>query len=373
MAGFKRKIFYLSGFDPRGARFYQQFHAEQAALYAQRSGRPVTVGERERAGSAGGGAGDSRWVIRDEKDGTESDLTFLGWDDVIRRHWIRNPLRLLWGACASTLAFSRAMDWRHGRTFPKGSLIAFYYPALSTVVLPILLVALLWLIAGPWVGIGAGLALTIIVARRIRSFWMLRFIIFNDRLSSDTPDPLVEARLDHMADMIQAALAEPWDEVMFVTHSNGAILAVPVMARLLARNGGHMPTHFALMTLGSCIPLVGCRKDALRFRAQLETLAEGDFLWLDIGSLTDGASIPLVDPCISCATDRRPELVQLSPRWFRYCDPATYDQRRRNKYEVHFDYLRSFDRVSPLEYPRLTSVGMPIRESIAAFRAENGG
>lgn len=366
MSGFKRKIFYLSGFDPRGARFYQQFHAEQAALYASRSGRTVTVGDRKRADE-----GNSRWVIRDETGGAESDLTFLGWDDVIRGHWVRNPLRLLWGACASTLAFSRAMDWRHGRTFPKGSLIAFYYPALSTVVLPLLLVAALWLLFGPWIGIAAGLALTAFIVRRIKSLWMLRFIIFNDRLSSDVPDPLIEARLGRMADAIQAELDKPWDEILFVTHSNGSVLSVPVMARLLERNGGRMPANFALVTLGSCIPLVGCRKDANRFRAQLETLATGNFLWLDIGSLTDGASIPLVDPCISCATGQRPELVQLSPRWFRYCDPATYDARRRNKYEVHFEYLRSFDRISPLDYLRLTSIGEQVRASIAAFRAEN--
>lgn len=366
MAGFKRKIFYLSGFDPRGARFYQQFHAEQAALYATRSGHDIVVGDRKRADE-----GNSRWTIEDRTDGAVSDLIFLGWDDVIRSHWVRNPLRLLWGSVASTLAFTRQMDWRHGRTFPKGSLVAFYYPALSTVVLPILLVALLWALFGAWTGIAAGLAISAIVVRRIRSLWMLRFIIFNDRLSQDTPDPLVEARLDRMADAIQAALAEPWDEILFVTHSNGSVLAVPVMARLLERNGGQMPANFALVTLGSCIPLVGCRKDANRFRAQLERLAEGEFLWLDIGSLTDGASIPLVDPCISCATAHRPDLRQLSPRWFRYCDPATYQARRRNKYEVHFEYLRSFDRVSPLEYLRITSAGAPLPASIVAFRAEN--
>ena len=366
MGGFKRKIFYLSGFDPRGARFYHQLHAEQAALYAQRSDREIVVGDRKRSAD-----GNNGWTIEDRTAGAGGELLFLGWDDVIRRYWIRNPARLLWGALASTLAFTLAMDWRHGRTFPKGSLIAFYYPALSTVILPILLVAALWLLAGPLVGIVAGLGLTALVVRSVKSLWMLRFIIFNDRLSSDNPDPLIEARLDSMANAIAAALDDVHDEVLFVTHSNGAVLAVPLMARLLERHGGQMPESFALMTLGSCIPLVGCRKDALRFRAQLETVAKGEFLWLDVGSLTDGASIPLVDPCISCATTHRPTLHILSPRWFRYSDPATYHARRRNKYEVHFEYLRALDRGSPLDYLRVTSCGEPLAGSIAAFKAEN--
>lgn len=362
MNKFKRKIFYLSGYDPRGARFYQQLYAEQAALYAERSDREILVGDRKRAGQ-----GNSGWTIEDKTSGATNEMVFLGWDDVIRQHWVRNPVRLLWGAVASTLAFTRAMDWRHGRTFPMGSLIAFYYPSLSTVALPILLVALLWLFAGPLIALILGFGISAFIVRRIESLWMLRFIIFNDRLASNEPDPGIEARLDQMAAAIDAALAEEWDEVLFVTHSNGSVLAVPIMARLLAMHEGRLPGHFALMTLGSCIPLVGCRRDAYRYREQLESVAHGEFLWLDLGSLTDGACIPLIDPCISCATDSRPNLHILSPRWFKYCDPASYKSRRRNKYQMHFEYLRSFDRVSPLDYLRVTSGAESLPISIAAF------
>lgn len=367
MNRFRRKIFYLSGYDPRGARFYQQLYEEQAQLYASRTGHDIAVSDRSRAGP-----GNSRWTVEDLTEGASSELVFLGWDDVIRKHWVRNPVRLLWGAVLSTLAFTLAMDWRYGRTFPAGSLVAFYYPSLSTVLLPVLLVALFWLLAGPLVALVLGLGISAYVVRRIQSLWMLRFIIFNDRFSANEPDPQVEARLDQMADSIGAALAEDWDEVLFITHSNGSVLAVPVMARLLERHGGRMPDHFALMTLGSCIPLVGCRKDAHRYRAQLERVAQGQFLWLDLGSLTDGASIPLVDPCISCATTERPALHILSPRWFKYCDPASYRRRKRNKYETHFEYLRTFDRISPLDYLRVTSCAEPLSASIAAFAAEKG-
>lgn len=374
MTAFKRKIFYLSGFDPRGARFYHQLYAEQAAIYARNSGHSLAVSERERAGKA-----NSVWRISDTATGAETDFVFLGWDDVIRAHWVRNPAELLGRSLLAYWRFVRGMDWRQVRRFPRGSLIAFFYPGATAILLPLLLGVLLWLAFGlllkfPWDFLAAT-ATTIVIAaiivRKIESLWLLRFIIFNDSFARAVPDPGIERRLDEMADEIQASLREPFDELLFVTHSNGSILAVPIMARLLAMNGGKMPPHFAMMTLGSCIPLIGGRRDSKRFHAELTMLANGDFTWLDLGSITDGACTALVDPCGSCETDARPTLHILSPRWFKYCDPTTYDTRRRNKYEVHFEYLRTFDRVSPLDYIGVTSGARPLPASIAAFMAEN--
>jgi hypothetical protein len=366
LVGFRRKIFYLGGYDPRGARFYHQLYQEQARLYAQRCGHDVVVSRRAKAGEA-----DTVWSVEDRTAGASAQFTFLGWDAEIRRTWSRNPAALFWGAIASTLSFTLAWDWRgFARHIPRGTFIAFYYPALSVVLLPILLVALIWLLAGPIVALVIGIGISIVVARRIRSLWLLRFVIFNDRFARNRAMPELDKRLNEMAATIDAALTEDWDEVLLVTHSNGSVLAMPVMARLLERRGGRMPANFALMTLGSCIPLVGIRRDARKFQAQLETVAKGEFLWLDLGSLTDGACIPLVDPCVTCATAERPDLHVLSPRWFKYCDPATYQERRRNKYETHFEYLRSFERISPLDYLRVTSCAEPLAASIAAFARE---
>jgi hypothetical protein len=374
MAAFKRKIFYLSGFDPRGARFYHQLYTEQADIYSRNSGHSVTVGNRERAEK-----GNNRWAISDESADAQTEMLFLGWDDVIRAHWVKNPMRLLARSLTSYWRFTRGMDWAQTWRFPRGSLIAFYYPGASAILLPLLFGLILWLGFGllldfPWdiaAAIVTAIGVAAIIVRKIESFWLLRFIIFNDSLASGKPDAAIEQRLDEMAATINAALTEPNDELLFITHSNGSIMAVPIMARLLAMNGGKMPPNFALMTLGSCIPLIGCRRDSTRFHAQLETLAKGDFVWLDLGSITDGACIALIDPCGSCATDARPALHILSPRWFKYCDPATYDARRRNKYEVHFEYLRTFERISPLDYIGVTSGGRPLTQSIETFKAEN--
>lgn len=363
MANFRRKIFYLSGYDPRGARFYHQLYGEQASIYAANTGKDIAVSKREQDD-----AGNTSWTVANKTDEVETEFTALGWNDVIRATWDKNPLRLFWGAIASTLSFSWGWEWgKYARHIPMGTFIAFYYPALSVVILPIILISLIWLVAGPLIAIILGAGISYFAARYIQSLWLLRFVIFNDRYARGEEIPHLDARVASMAETIEKALDEDWDEVLVVTHSNGSILAMPIMQRLLAKHKGKMPDNFALMTLGSCIPLVGIRGDAKPFRAVLEDVAMGNFLWLDLGSLTDGACIPLVDPCVTCATDHRPEQHVLSPRWFKYCDPATYNQRRRNKYEVHFEYLRTFDRISPLDYLRVTSCGEPLSASIAAF------
>lgn len=374
MPAFKRKIFYLSGFDPRGARFYHQLFAEQAELFNRTAGTAIEVGKRRREPPHS-----TAWTIRNEAAGVETDYVFLTWDDVVRAHWVKNPLALLGRSVAAYWNFTRLLDWPIVRTFPFGVRFAFYYPGVSTILLPILFGILLWLPLAAWLGwrwglLAAaviGIAVATFVVRKIQGFWLLRFIIFNDTLAGDRLPADVDERMAEFAEQIRQSFAEDWDEILFVTHSNGSIMAVPIMERLLAASGGALPDRFSLVTLGSCIALIGNRKDSKRFHALLETVGQGDFRWLDIGSITDGACIAGIDPCISCARPRRARLFQTSPRWFKYCDPVSYEKRRRNKYETHFDYLRTFDRISPLDYIALCSGRRVLQQSIEAFRAEN--
>lgn len=374
MPAFKRKIFYLSGFDPRGARFYHQLFAEQAEGYNRVADRQVSVGKRRREPPHS-----TAWTIRDESQDSETDYVFLGWDDVVRSHWVKNPLALLKRSVAAYWNFTRLLDWPIVRTFPFGVKFAFYYPGVTTILLPILFGILLWLPFGALLGwrwglLAAaliGLAVAMFVVKKIQGFWLLRFIIFNDTLAGERLPPDVDARMDEFSDQIHASLDEDWDEILFVTHSNGSIMAVPIMARLLNASGGTLPDRFSLVTLGSCIALIGNRKDSKRFHGLLDAVGQGDFRWLDIGSITDGACIAGIDPCISCPRPRKARLFQTSPRWFKYCDPASYQARRRNKYETHFDYLRTFDRISPLDYIAIASGARPIEQSIEAFKAEN--
>ena len=360
MPVFKRKVFYLGGFDPRGARYYHAVLAQAVAAHKAAGGEPegvLTLSGRRRVGPNAG------WTMDDAAGRLHGDHEFLVWDDLVRRAWVRSAAGVLARGALAYAHMLRGMDWRLARQCPWGSWQAALAPGLVFVV-PLLVLVLIglgwWWLAGV-VALGGGLVL-----RRLPSLWLLRFVIFNDALARRRHDGALEARLDDFAARIREALAQDWDEVLLVTHSNGSILAVPLMDRL-----GAVPGHFALVTLGSCIPFVALRRDAGWFGAVLDRM--GGFVWLDIGSPTDGACAPLVPPCLGRAVERPVGLVQVSPRWFRYCDRATYDARRRDKYQTHFDYLRRMDRASPLDYLGLVAAARPLVQSIAAFEAEQHG
>ncbi|MFT3965475.1 MAG: hypothetical protein QM690_06305 [Sphingobium sp.] len=369
---FKRKVLYLGGFDPRGARFYHWLCAEQIAKLDGTETADITPPRRS--------GGTVRWSVRDAAGTYLTETEFLVWDDVVREHWIKGGFALLAHGARAYWNFVRRIDWPMSRPVPRGSKFTLFYPGGSMLLAPLLIMAALGsllalLLPAPIafpLALAAGIGATPFILRRIHSLWLMRFIIFNDLLARDATSPALAERLVRFTGRIDAALdEEEWDEVLFLTHSNGAMLAVPILAALLERRGGVLPEHFSMVTLGGMIQLIACRRDAASFRGQLDRLAAGRYRWLDIGSMTDGASIPLVDPCIGRPVARPPGLIQLSPRWFRYCDPATYAKRRRDKYETHFDYLRRLDRPSPLDYVGLTCGARPLGHSIAAFEAEN--
>lgn len=384
MSPFKRKVLHLGGFDPRGARFNHQLLGEQvehANRLAEQNGDSLrlTLGPRQRDGGR-----DSGWDVTRSDGAGSTHFRFLAWDDVVRMHWPRGAWALLGRMIATYWRYMTQGRWSETGSVPRGSKIALIFPGILLARMALAAGLLAWLVLGQvfyWLHLSWALALipALVIGfavglsrlERSNGLWLLRFVLFNDLLARGRTDPALAARLDEFAATVSASLDENWDEVLLVTHSNGSILAMPVMARLLELRGQVLPDHFSLVTLGGSIPLVGFRRDAGGFHVALDRVGAAHFRWLDIGSITDGASIPLVDPCLTRPVGPPPGLIQLSPRWHRYCDPATYPARRADKYLTHFDYLRRLDKPSALDYIGLTCAPRPLAQSIAAFETEN--
>lgn len=360
---FKRKIFYLPGYDPRGSRHYHAILAEEAAKDGG-----LMLSRRGRVG------GNAVWTLEREDGAVSGAHEFLVWDDIVRATWAKHPPALLWQGVRTYWHLCRHLDWRLARRWPRAGWVTLFSPGVLFIALPMLLALGLWGLAGRgWLALplalGLGWVLAMELQKRLHSLWLLRFVIFST-IVARREAPGLEERLDRFAQRIAAALEEDWDEVLLIAHSAGTILSMMVMARLLARRVGAMPDHFALVTLGSVVQLIACRGDAAWFGADLDAVAAGDFRWLDIASVTDGACVPLVAPCLGRAKEAPEGLVQITPRWFVYCDPAHYARRRRDKYQTHFDYLRRLDRASPVDYLGLVASARPIAQSIAAFEAQ---
>jgi hypothetical protein len=374
MAGFKRKVFYVGGFDPRGPRFYHALGAEQIERWNLRMEEAATLSTRRNVS-------DTRvdWTIANPGRAVETDYSFLRWDDLVRANWIGNPFTLAWRAFRAYRDNIRNLDFATGKRLGKGQLITLFYPALFTLLfplafgLPVALVLAIWL---PWlfalpIGLIAGIFLARPLLVKMHAPWLLRFFVFNSELGGSGADPALNARLDAFADEIEAALDQGWDEVVLLTHSNGSILCVPLLARLLRRRGGALPANFTFMTMGHCIPLVACRRDATAFKEELAYLASQDFRWIDIGSPPDGAAYSGVNPMLLVAPDPRPRMELLSPRFHLFYDPETYHKGYANKYEIHFDYLRTGDRVSEIDWPSLMATERTASQAVADFRANH--
>lgn len=375
MSSFKRKLVYLGGFDPRGARYYHQLLAEQVAAHnaSCASQDRLTLTDRRRAGP------NNRWDLADAGGRMHTEFEFLVWDDLVRAHWPNNPLAILaqtFAAYRHTLAHK---DPAIEALAPGGSRFTLYAPGISLIALPLLFAAVFWGVAQVWLGgwlalglaVAGGLGLSLAIFHRMNSLWILRFVIFNDRLARQKVGPAVWERLEAFAQRLSAVLDEDCDEVLFVSHSNGTVLAIPVLAKVLEQRGGALPEHFAMVTLGGCMLFMAGRRDARWFGQALDGLSQAQpFLWLDLASITDGACAAGVDPFSGREHGAPSGLIQLSPRWFTYCDPARYQARRRDKYTTHFDYLRRLDRPSALDYLGLSAAPRPLAASIAAFEAE---
>jgi hypothetical protein len=71
------------------------------------------------------------------------------------------------------------------------------------------------------------------------------------------------------------------------------------------------------------------------------------------------------------APDPRPRMELLSPRFHLFYDPETYHKGYANKYEIHFDYLRTGDRVSEIDWPSLMATERTASQAVADFRANH--
>ncbi len=371
MTEFKRRVFYIGGFDPRGVRFYYHLLKDQVARYGAKTGEEVSVSSRQKASTI-----QSSWTVRNSTQDVTTDYIFLRWEDIVKQAWIRSPIALIRRAVRAYSNHARHLDFGIARTLPSGPLVTLFYPPILAVLIPLLIALPLFLIGLIWLGwpiallfgliLGLGAALPLLGLLRIP--WLLRFFIFNSEIGRGEGSPELQARLDAFADTMVAAMDGDEDEILLVSHSNGSILAVLLLDRLFERCGGTLPDHFALVTYGHCIPLVAGRRDATVFRRRLAAVATRDFRWIDIGSPPDGAAFHGVNPMTIVASDIRPQMELLNPRFYRFYDSETYHKGYASKYEIHFDYLRVGDRVSPLDLPSITASARPIATAVATFR-----
>jgi hypothetical protein len=379
---FRRRVYYLGGFDPRGPLHYHALYKQQAEEQCKINGMKITVGDRQRVN-----AWVNRWNVRSRDNGhvVETDYQFLGWDDIIRQHWHPAPLRLL-----RELAYSFKV-YIGGGLFGKllkisgPSTIAGLFPLLYIILIPLLgLGAAYAIISATQVlqlPLLAGIVLVVFMMlglawlggkaeKAYNIFWLLRIFSFVARYSRGEVAEL-DTRIDAFAESLRHAELHNIDEVLIVGHSVGAMLAISMLARVLEKRPayGRRRTQLSFLSLGHSLPMVTVHPEAVKFREELLAVADNRKVkWIDFTAPSDGACYALSDPVTTAGLIRsnpHKHSKLLSPRYVKLFSQETYARIRRDKFRMHFQYLMATELPGDYDYFAITAGGKTLWDRFA--------
>ena len=355
---FRRRVFYIPGYDPIHPRRYRELYRKESADQAAISGYSLTLQPKATKGPYG-------WRVQGQF-GTaraEADIQVLVWSDIVRgsmSNSIPATYAQLVGTAAAYIgsgALFRLMRLR------KGPVIAALYPIVFLLAQLAFACAIGWAFGAVLAAlihpalIFAGLIPVPLLLRwfkahdnKVFAYYLMHDYAFSARWNGANP-PALEARMAEFAATIRQALTPDCDEVLVVGHSSGAHLAVSILADLL-RAGlpqGHPPLAF--LSLGQVVPMVSFLPGATRLRADLAFLAAQDSLtWVDVTAPGDGCAFALCDPVAVTGVappDQRWPLV-ISAAFTQTLSPARWKELRWRFFRLHFQYLCAFDR--PRDY-----------------------
>lgn len=384
----RRHVFFIAGFDPKSPRYYHALYRSQAKRQTAVSGMAIQI---DKARSQPG-PHSTAWAV--EAQGASGPVhtvyELLQWDDIVRAHWSPSPWRVLIDGIRTVLFGLR--DGAVQRMY------RLYRPPVYATFFPLVLLLLCALLAAAvGLGVGSGLAATVALPRglatgagaavalvllwqalllvhRVQFTWLLRLVRFT-HLHAEGKVPGMDQRLAAFAERIAEVMATPPseasdggpDEVLVVGHSVGATLAMSVLARALERSpalgtqrAAQIPARpaFALLSLGQCIPLMSALSPAQALRGDLQTVANSPIPWLDISAPIDWAAFPGVDPVAGAGLPPAPPGWHprlLSPRFHQLFGPETYARLKRNRFQVHLQYLMASERPGAFDYFAITA------------------
>lgn len=362
---FRRRVFYIPGYDPIHPRRYRELYRRESAEQAAVSGYAITVQPKTTTGPYG-------WRVLGSVNGqnAQADIEVLVWSDIVRSSMSNSIpatyaqlIRTAWTYIASGALF-RLMRLR------KGPVIAALYPIVFLLGQLALACAIGWTfgrIVAAFIHpalIVTGLIPVPFILRwfkahdnKVFAYYLMHDYAFSAQWRGANP-PALEARMADFAATIRAALDSDCDEVLVVGHSSGAHLGVSILSDLLRAGlpAGHPPLAF--LSLGQVVPMVSFLPGATRLRGDLAHLSTRDDLtWVDVTAPGDGCAFALCDPVAVSGVappGQRWPLV-LSAAFTQTLSPARWKALRWRFFRLHFQYLCAFDRPGDYDYFQITA------------------
>jgi pimeloyl-ACP methyl ester carboxylesterase len=382
----KRLVFYCHGYDPEADTRYRRLFVTAFSQLARRFQVKRTIGPVVRDAAIPA----DRWTIvaagRDWQ--TETIYEILRWDDLVKRDFGRSwfaRLPLLAAAMAEALRSAVMqrlfrVNWQFALfvIYPWAALLGFVAGGLLLGYGAACLIALAWPLGAADRGLVA-VAVAVAVMRGLRPrirrahvYHLLDGWIFTWRQASGR-DAEFDERLDRFSrHVVEAVRATDADEVLIVGHSTGSTIACELAARALALDPGFAATGppVALLTIGSCLPIVGFVRTAERLRRDIARLvADATLLWVEYQAPQDVLNAFGFDPVRDLRLDIG-DAVPVNPRIrsARFKEtllPASYRKIRWNFFRVHFHFLMANEVPGEYDYLMIACGPVSLADRIA--------
>ncbi|TPP11290.1 lipase [Rhizobium glycinendophyticum] len=353
----RRAVFLVGGYERNdSAGFFRRIGREMARFSACWG----IVARMEEPQQAPDGIAATARVTYQGSDGQcTTDLTFLSFDDLVKRDGARPFAQRLWVYLISFLDYvASGTMFRFFQTNWRFALY-FLYPALSLAAFAGIGYLVFRLVSfsgfagsgilGAFLGLIVAYAVGRSIGRRYFVFHLMDLWSFSrEHLRCRRPD--MDQRLEAWSRLIETRLKDnPYDEVLLVGHSTGGALILDV-AHLLAERltGEGYPVDFTLLTVGSTSLKVGLHPAAKRARSRLEALASHPGLrWTEFQALTDIINFYKCDPYrLAGLTHQRADAF---PRMFQVrfrdmLEKESYQRIKRNFFRVHYQFISANSR-----------------------------
>ena len=358
---FRRRVFYIPGYDPIHPRRYRELYRTEGTAQAAISGYTLTLKPRSTKGAYG-------WHVTGP--GAEAEVQVLVWSDLVRSSMAQGIAATYWQLLRTAVTYIGTGALFRLMRLRKGPMIAALYPIGMLLVQLALALTAGWglyrlgALLHPLLGAALAVAAVTLILRTFRkhdnrlfAYYLMHDYAYSARALGANP-PELEQRMAEFRTTIAAALTEGTDEVLVVGHSSGAHLAVSILADLI--RAGLPATHptLSFLSLGQVVPMISFLPRANRLRADLAYLsARPELTWVDVTAPGDGCAFALCDPVSVTGVappNKRWPLV-ISAAFTQTLSPERWKALRWRFFRLHFQYLCAFDRPGDYDYFQITA------------------
>jgi len=304
----KRAVCYISGYDPRGARYYHSLFKTESAKQADLTGCEVNVSRRKKAGERV-----NQWQVDwSDLHGRKctNDYFVLSYDEIIKNNWARTEIEILIDFVKGYWGFFRTGVCTKGWKLNWPTMVTSLYPPVI-IFCQLLLLALLAIAAFslplhwslqtllaiapvyPMIKVGNYLD------KKCNHYWLIRTMQYWTR-KKYREQPLFDSIIHEFTDqLLELDKSDEYDEIIVVAHSLGCVMAVEMMAHALKGDTklGTRRAEVNLLTLGGTLPFVAFAPNNHEFRDALYALINEQRIdWLDFAAKVDGPSFYLIHP-----------------------------------------------------------------------------